>query len=131
MQICKETPRRVCNVANSAKCKVRGKRALVGRSNVANLHAELKLTRPASTLANSLAVVFCENPAIFSIEALKRGFLYHSFCYQIEQRKDNAILLSHIFQPSLHHAKLLISEIFCYQGEIGSFPANHKTFCLF
>ena len=74
-------------------CKVQSQseRSLGSKSSVANL------VDPARHLLATL-LLYCENPAIFSTEALKRGFL--CFCYQTEQRKDNAILLSHIFQPT-------------------------------
>ena len=90
LQICKETPdgSATLQILQSAKSE----RALVGsKSSVANL------VDPARHLLATL-LLYCENPAIFSTEALKRGFL--CFCYQTEQRKDNAILLSHIFQPT-------------------------------
>ena len=90
LQICKETPdgSATLQILQSAKSELR---ALVGsKSSVANL------VDPARHLPTLL--LYCENPAIFSTEALKRGFL--CFCYQTEERKDNAILLSHIFQPT-------------------------------
>ena len=106
LQICKETPdgSATLQILQSAKSE----RALVGsRSSVANL------VDPARHLLATL-LLYCENPAIFSTEALKRGFL--CFCYQTEQRKDNAILLSHIFNRP--RAKLLISD---FEGKIRNF----------
>ena len=93
-------------------CKVQSQseRSLGSKSSVANL------VDPARHLLATL-LLYCENPAIFSTEALKRGFL--CFCYQTEQRKDNAILLSHIFNRP--RAKLLISD---FEGKI-------RNFCLF
>ena len=90
-------------------CKVQSQseRSLGSKSSVANL------VDPARHLLATL-LLYCENPAIFSTEALKRGFL--CFCYQTEQRKDNAILLSHIFNRP--RAKLLISD---FEGKIRNF----------